>query len=214
MNYYSSFGFSDKWRKQFVEEIDLNKSRINIIDLMSGMGECWKFILPKMSDESNLIALDFSSEMINKAIKRREKYSNKKIEILKENVFQNSIKSNYADVVYSGFGMKTFNENQLNLLAKEIQRILKTNGEFSLIDVSVPEKKFLKGFYLFYLKRIIPLIGKIFLTNSETYKMLGIYTNNFKNSKKVKEIFENHGFDVQYIKYFHGCATGIKGVKK
>ncbi len=214
MNYYSSFGFSDKWRKQFINEIDINKNSLTIVDLMSGMGECWKFILPKIEDNSNLIALDFSSEMIIRATKRKLKYSNKNIEILKENVFQNSIKSNITDVVFSGFGMKTFDEQQLNLLAQEIRRILKMNGQFSMIDVSVPKNKLLKKFYLFYLKNIIPFIGKLFLSNSETYKMLGVYTCSFENSKKVKEIFSNHGFYVEYIEYFYGCATGIKGIKK
>ncbi|TJY37743.1 class I SAM-dependent methyltransferase [Pontimicrobium aquaticum] len=214
MNYYSSFGFSDKWRKQFVNEIDIKKSKLTIVDLMSGMGECWKFILPKIGEDSTLIALDFSSEMVNKSKKRKEKHSNKKIEILEENVFKNSIKTNIADIVYSGFGLKTFNEEQLNLLAEEIKRILKTNGRFSLIDVSVPENKILKILYLFYLKNVIPLIGKLFLSNPETYKMLGVYTNNFKNSIKTKEIFENHGLHVEYIEYFYGCATGIKGLKK
>ena len=214
MNYYSSFGFSDKWRKQFVNEIDIKTSKLTIVDLMSGMGECWKFILPKIEESSTLIALDFSSEMVNKSKKIKEKHSNKKIEILEENVFQNSIKTNIADIVYSGFGLKTFNEEQLNLLAEEIKRILKTNGRFSLIDVSVPENKILKTLYLFYLKNVIPLIGKLFLSNPETYKMLGVYTNNFKNSIKTKEIFESHGFRVEYIEYFYGCATGIKGLKK
>jgi len=214
MNYYSSLGFSDKWRRQFVGEIDIEKNKLTIVDLMSGMGECWKFILPKMSEDSNLIALDFSSEMVNKAERRKTKYSDKNIEIIKENVFQNSIKSNIADVVYSGFGMKTFNEEQLNLLAEEIKRILKINGQFSLIDVSIPENKFLKKAYLFYLKNVVPLIGKLFLNNPETYKMLGVYTNNFENSKKTKEIFERHGFQIEYLEYFYGCATGIKGIKK
>ena len=214
MNYYSSFGFSDKWRRQFVNEIDVKKNKSTIVDLMSGMGECWKFILPKMANNSKLIALDFSLEMVNKSKKRKAKYPNKNIEILKESVFQNSIKSNLADIVYSGFGMKTFNDEQLNLLAIEIRRILKTSGQFSLIDVSVPNNKYLKGAYLFYLRNMIPLIGKLFLRNPETYKMLGVYTNNFRNSKNAKKIFENHGFVVEYIEYFYGCATGIKGIKK
>ena len=82
MNYYSSFGFSDKWRKQFVNEIDIEKKELVIVDLMSGMGECWKFILTKMGENSNLIALDFSAKMINKAKKRKEKYIDKNIKIL------------------------------------------------------------------------------------------------------------------------------------
>jgi len=105
--------------------------------------------------------------------------------LLKENIFDNSIKSASADYVISGFGLKTFNQEQIHLLAKEIDRILKPNGKFSLIDVSVPKLGILKPLYMFYLKRIIPLLGKLFLGSPENYRMLGIYTEKYGNSKNV-----------------------------
>jgi ubiquinone/menaquinone biosynthesis C-methylase UbiE len=70
--------------------------------------------------------------------------------------------------VISGFGLKTFNDKQLVQLANEIDRILKPNGKFSLIDVSVPKIRILKPFYMFYLKNIIPILGKVFLGSPET----------------------------------------------
>ena len=85
----------------------------------------------------------------------KSRHSGKKfIEILKENVFENSIANETADFVVSGFGLKTFNDEQLKKLAIEINRILKPNGKFSLIEVSVPNSTFLKPFFMFYLKLI------------------------------------------------------------
>ena len=110
--------------------------------------------------------------------------------------------------------MKTFSEEQIELLSLEINRILKPAGSFSLVEVSVPNNKLLKYLYLIYLKYFIPVLGFLFLGNPQTYKMLGVYTSKFKNSMKAKEIFELNGFEVQYINYFYGCATGIKGIKK
>ena len=90
---------------------------------------------------------------------------------------------------------------------------MKINGKFSFIEISVPENKILKFLYQFYLSKIIPILGKIFLGNPSDYKMLWIYTNNFKNSKKTKEIFEKNGLKTNYKKYFFGCASGISGIK-
>lgn len=212
MNYITSFGFSEKWRRECVEEIEIQEGK-TVVDLMTGMGECWQHILKKSNQNSMLIALDFSTEMINKAKKNKTKFKNSKIEILKENVFQNSIPNETADYVISGFGLKTFNDQQLLKLAHEINRILKPNGKFSLIDVSVPKNGILKVFFMFYLKKIIPFIGKICLGNNETYKMLGIYTEEFQNSKNVHQLFTIPHFEVEYVSYFYGCATGIKGRK-
>lgn len=213
MNYITSFGFSERWRRQCVNEINIEKGK-TVVDLMTGMGECWKPILKYSDTNSKLIGLDFSSEMIHHAEKRKEKFKNPSISILKENVFNNSIKSETADYVISGFGLKTFNDKQLKDLAIEVNRILKPDGQFSLIDVSVPKNKLLKFFYMFYLKRVIPLIGKLFLGNPENYKMLGIYTQKYKNSKKLYHIFKEANFEIEYIEYFFGCATGIKGIKR
>ena len=212
MNYITSFGFSERWRRQCVEEIEIEKGK-TVVDLMTGMGECWKHILKKSDKNSKLIGLDFSTEMINRAEKNKGKFEKSKIEILKENVFENSIANETADFVISGFGLKTFNDEQLGKLANEIDRILKPNGKFSLIDVSVPNSKFLKPFYMFYLKNIIPLLGKLFLGSPETYRMLGVYTEEFGNSKNVHRIFNKLEFKVEYVEYFYGCASGIKGRK-
>ncbi len=212
MNYITSFGFSERWRRQCVEEIKIEKGKA-VVDLMTGMGECWKHILKESDKNSKLIGLDFSTEMINRAERNKLKFKKNKIEILKENVFDNSIADETADFVISGFGLKTFNHQQLGELANEIDRILKTNGKFSLIDVSVPKSKILKPFYMFYLKNIIPLLGKLFLGSPETYKMLGIYTEAFGNSKNVYRIFNRPEFEIEYVEYFYGCATGIKGMK-
>ncbi|MGY0393334.1 class I SAM-dependent methyltransferase [Bizionia sp. KMM 8389] len=212
MNYITSFGFSERWRRQCVEEIGIEKGK-TVVDLMTGMGECWKHILKNSDNNSKLIGLDFSTEMINRAEKNKSKFKKSKVEILKENVFDNSIANETADYVISGFGLKTFNDEQLGKLANEINRILKPNGKFSLIDVSVPKSKILKPFYMFYLKNIIPILGKVFLGSPETYKMLGVYTEEFGNSKNTYQIFNRPEFEVEYVEYFFGCASGIKGKK-
>ena len=212
MNYITSFGFSERWRRQCIAEIEIDKGK-TVVDLMTGMGECWKHILKKTDNDSKLIGLDFSTEMINRAKKNKKKFKKSTIEILKENVFENSIANETADFVVSGFGLKTFNDEQLKKLAIEINRILKPNGKFSLIEVSVPNSTFLKPFFMFYLKHVIPVLGKLFLGSPDTYKMLGVYTAEYRNSKNVYQIFNNLKFEVEYIEYFYGCASGIKGRK-
>ncbi|AKA34479.1 class I SAM-dependent methyltransferase [Flagellimonas lutaonensis] len=212
MNYITSFGFSERWRRKCVEEIEIEKGK-TVVDLMTGMGECWKYILKKSDGNAKLVGLDFSTEMINRAKKNKGKFEKSKIVILKENVFENSIANETADYIISGFGLKTFNDKQLEKLANEIDRILKPNGKFSLIDISVPNSKCLKPFYMFYLKNIIPILGKLFLGSPETYRMLGVYAEEFGNSKNVYRIFNKREFEVEYVEYFYGCASGIKGRK-
>ncbi|MBL7783801.1 MAG: class I SAM-dependent methyltransferase [Saprospiraceae bacterium] len=212
MNYITSFGFSKIWRRQCVQHLELRPGTV-VVDLMTGMGECWPYILRKKCLPAQLIALDFSTEMVRRATAQKAKFPSASIRILKENVFQNSIPDGSADHIISGFGLKTFDKAQLSSLAAEINRILRPGGTFSMIDVSVPKNRVLQLLYMFYLKRVIPVLGSIFLGNPETYRMLGIYTEAFGNARKVEAIFAQHNFDVEYLEFFWGCASGIKGRK-
>lgn len=213
VNYVTSFGFGTRWRKQCVDQLQIEEGKV-VVDLMTGMGECWEYILKNESDDSKLIGLDFSSEMIKRAEQKKLKFSQSNIELLREDVFENSIESGSADYVISGFGLKTFNDEQFAKFANEIDRLLKPNGKFSLVEISVPKIRILKPFFMFYVKTIIPTLGRIFLGSPENYKMLGIYAEKFQNSKKVYNAFKKGNFEVEYVEYFFGCATGIKGVKK
>lgn len=212
VNYITSFGFSSRWRAQCVAKAAIKPDSV-VLDLMTGMGECWNPILRASAPEGTLIAIDFSDGMLQYANKKRLNYKEREIEVRKENVLNSSLESNSVDHIISGFGMKTFSDEQLQALAIEMKRVLKPNGTFSLIDISVPKNRILRFIYLFYLKSIIPLLGWLLLGNPECYKMLGVYTEAFKNAKATKAIFQKAGLNTQYHQYFFGCATGVYGEK-
>lgn len=212
MNYITSFGFSIRWRKQFLSKLGRSNKKLNIIDLLSGLGENWKYLKENFPN-SNFYALDFSTEMVNQSKLKADKIFDKKLNLSCENILQNQLESNHFDIISCAYGLKTFNNEQLEILAKEINRILKPNGKFSFVEVSKPKNKLLFICYQFYLSKIIPILGKLFLGNPNDYKMLWIYTKNFETCDKIIEIFRKNNLNVKLDTYFFGCATGISGYK-
>lgn len=212
MNYITSFGFSERWRKKFLRKIPAQTEKLEIIDLMTGMGEMWK-IIQKRFPMSNITALDFSENMLLHAKQQNEKIFHNQINMLQQDLLQNELPSEHYDIVVCAFGLKTFDNQQLDILAKETKRILKTGGKFTFIEISEPNNWLLKNLYEFYLKRIIPILGSIFLGNPDNYRMLWRYTHQFQNAAKTNEIFSKNGLETTYSRYFGGCATGIHGTK-
>lgn len=212
VNYLSSFGFSHRWRKQFIQKIQPQAGMV-VCDLMCGMGECWSSIAPYLAPHGRLISLDLSQAMLQGAKKQTAKYPQLDIQIIKDNALTNQLPDESVDYVICGFGLKTFTPEQQDVLAAQIQRILKPQGRFSLIEVSVPTGWLFQGLYMFYLKKVIPLVGGILLGNPENYRMLGIYTENFKNCQHMRSVLSHHGLEVSYHPYFYGCATGVSGFK-
>jgi ubiquinone/menaquinone biosynthesis methyltransferase len=212
MNYITSFGFSIRWRKQFLSKLGKSNEKLNVIDLLSGLGENWNYLKENFPN-SNFNSLDFSEQMVLKSTPKAKRVFNNQLNVYIEDVLNNNLQDDHYDIVSCAYGLKTFNDDQLEKLAFEISRILKPNGKFSFVEVSMPKNKLLLSFYGFYIGKIIPKLGAVFLGNPSDYKMLWIYTKKFRDSSRVKEIFENYNLNVKIDKYFFGCATGISGMK-
>ena len=134
MNYITSFGFSIRWRKQFLNKLGKSEEKLNVIDLLSGLGENWKFIKHNFPN-SNFYALDFSENMINQSSKKGEKVFKNKLNLICDNMLENNLECNSFDIISCAYGLKTFNEDQINIIAKEVHRILKPNGKFILAPI-------------------------------------------------------------------------------
>jgi demethylmenaquinone methyltransferase/2-methoxy-6-polyprenyl-1,4-benzoquinol methylase len=212
MNYITSFGFSIRWRTQFLEPLQSTTDKIEIIDLLTGMGETWGAVKNKFPN-AKLSALDFSTEMLKNAKKKSEQHFDNNVLLLQQDILKSDLPSNYYDIVICAFGLKTFDTEQLQVLATETKRILKAGGQFSFIEVSKPTNKILKQLYSFYLGRIIPILGKLLLGNPTEYKMLWRYTDKFENAKRAEEIFYSLGLTTKSNSYFYGCSTGFFGHK-
>lgn len=109
--------------------------------------------------------------------------------------------------------MKTFNAEQLQRLASEIERILKPGGVFSLIEVSDPRGWWLRHLYMFYLRRVMPIIEKVFLGYSYGFSMIGVYVGRFGDCSALKRDLEAYGLNVDFTRHYFGCATGLPGSK-
>lgn len=212
-NWVTSFGFTSRWRRQCVDDLPTIEESACGFDLMSGMGEAWPEIQKRINSEGKIISVDISAEMNRKAAEHIKRLKNKNVELKLMNVLSNDIPSDSADFVVSTFGIKTFNDEQQRILAGEVSRILKPGGSFALIEISEPKNHLLKWTFMFYLNVIIPFIGKLFLGNSEDYRMLGKYCARFENCRYFHRCLIEQKLNSNYKEYFFGCATGVFGSK-
>lgn len=211
VNLISSFGFAAFWRRQCVRQIHIDPG-MSVIDLMTGMGELLPALSRRVGRQGRIRAIDLSPVMCRKA---NAMLSHRKIsgEIVEDNVLTHSMCDGVADVVVSSFGLKTFSPDQRSVLAKKIHGLLKPGGRFSLVEISVPPSPLMHRPYMFYLKFVIPWIGRLFLGNPDNYRMLGVYTEAFQNCNTFVDELHRVGLDARPTSYFFGCATGITGFK-
>jgi ubiquinone/menaquinone biosynthesis C-methylase UbiE len=208
VNLISSFGFAARWRHQLVQDLPLAGAS-HVVDLMSGMNELCRSIAPHVAPTMHVTAIDISPEMIRRARKSWPF----QVEIHLDDVLTHDFEPASADAVICSFGLKTFDPSQQDQLAQRVAHVLRPGGVFSFVEISVPPVRLLRLPYLFYLNRIIPWIGRLFLGNPANYRMLGVYTQAFGDCRHFAECLRHHGMEVSQVRYFFGCASGVRGAK-
>jgi len=212
VNLISSFGFSEIWRAQCVGNLSIRPGSV-VADLMAGSGECWMYLERQLKAQGKILSVDFSRTMCDRQRKRLQKSAGSDVTVRCENALSLSFSDKSVDFVVSAFGLKTLDDPLLGRFAAEIFRVLRDGGSCSLLEISLPQAALLRVPYLFYIKTIIPLIGRLFLRNIECYKMLGVYTEAFGSCKRAAGQFQKAGFQVQVKTHFFGCASSIFGIK-
>lgn len=207
-NYITSFGFSVRFRRQFVEEAGIQPGD-SVCDLMCGRGECWSFITDQMGTQGQLVALDLSTGMLAGARQHLQRYSHFNIQVIEGNALATGFPDGSFDRIIMAFGLKTLAPELRVPLSLEILRILRPGGVLSAIEISEPKGWQLRKLYMFYLRRIIPILGKIFLGNPDNYRMLAEYIDRFDGCETVVRDMRSVGLDARVVSFFHGCATGI-----
>lgn len=213
-SYVCSLGFTERWRSQCVANMPPPASNSPTgYDLMAGTGEVWPHLLKRHPKTASITAVDISTGMHKRAIARLHKHRAHKIYFVEDNVLVSQLPKNSADFVISTFGLKTFTSEQHAKLAKLTATVLKPGGVYSFIEASDPKGWLFRPLYLFHLKWILPLIERFLMRGAQDFAMIGTYSTNFGDAEEFAELLAKNGLDVQFKKYFFGCATGVVGRK-
>ena len=94
-----------------------------------------------------------------------------------------NFEDNFFDAVTVAFGVRNFENLEKGL--EEIYRVLKPTGKLVVLEFSKPQKKGIKGFYHFYMNKIMPYFGSIFSGNKEAYLYLNNSVQAFPDRKSV-----------------------------
>lgn len=211
-NLMTSLGFSRRWRLQAVGRLGLRPGDA-VHDWMTGMGEGWSPVLGRIGAAGRLVAVDLSAGMLRHARRRLERQPDGRVEVVEGDLLELGLPSASADAVLCLFGVMTLSVADRARFAAELERVLRPGGRYSLVEVSVPGWRPLRLAYLFYLKRVIPILGRILLGNPENYRMLGVYTERFGDCRRLVPVLRSAGLEARFVESFFGCATGVVGVR-
>ena|ERR1700677_3285086 len=204
VNLISSLGFSHLWRRACVQTLKLEPGHI-CADLMCGMGEATTLMLKATGSNLVVEAIDFCPEMTKRCQATMIRKGIGHVSVHTRNVFEAPRKSIY-DRICCSFGLKTFDDDQLRRFSTLIADLLTPDGRASFVEIHVPSNLVLRAIFLFYIRHIIPAIGRLCLGDPSCYRYLALYTEDFARRDFFAEYLHEAGLQVNTRSLFFGCA--------
>ncbi len=96
----------------------------------------------------------------------------------------------FAGVTVS-FGLR--NVTDLDGALAEIQRVLEPGGRAAILEFTVPRNRLLRGIYLFYFRRVLPLVGRLISPSRSAYSYLPESVLEFPQREGFVERMERAG---------------------
>lgn len=194
-NEYASFFTTNYMRRKLIKKVRSFENK-SILDIMSGKGENLKYI---SHNNTNITTIDFSSKMNEAA---RLNHRNEKIHQIEGDFFDINDQQETFDIVLCSFGIKTIEQEKLDLFAKKLTQLLKPNGELFLLEIVKPKKVFNYKIAKIYLDIIVPkLFGnqfKVLFKYMNQHISMGNLKLNMIN-EKLKIIEHTRTFDMYEI---------------
>ena len=184
------FGLHSIWRKKVVKLLT-DKKPIKILDIATGTGDL-AIDLTK-TNARKIVGADISKEMLKIARNKvNSRNLNGIIEIQLSDAEKLNFQDNYFDAITCSFGVRNFDD--LSKALQEIKRILKPNGTFVVLETSNPEKFPFKQIHRFYIKNIVPFVGRMFSKDKYAYRYLSKSLTKFPSGIHFNNILDKIGF--------------------
>ncbi len=201
------------WRKALVSAMDL-PGNAKVLDVACGTGDIGLEVLKRKKPGVSVFGLDFSTGMLMLA---REKINPEaetaRLHLAAGNALALPFKDNTFDAVTIAFGIRNIND-KLSAL-KAFHNSLKHGGMLLILELNTPKKGLLLNSYLFYFKKILPLIGWFFSKNLEAYQYLPDSVINFPRPEAFAQMMLKAEFaNVRWKGLTSGVANLFIGSKK
>lgn len=158
INDLQSFWLHRLWKTRLVR-LAAPQPTERALDLCCGTGDIASALVQR---GPSVCGLDFSSPMLAVARARTAQ-----VQWLQADAQQIPLPDNYFDIVTVGYGLRNLSDWQRGLA--EMRRVSKPGARLLILDFGKPRNPLWRTLYFAYLRRAVPLHGRVFCGNAAAY---------------------------------------------
>ena len=186
LNHLLSFGVDKYWRRKALKLSKVGGDSI-LLDVACGTGDV--AMEAYTQGVRKIVGADFSHNMLGLFIKKSEWIKGNAIQTTAE---QMPFRDHSFTNITVAFGVRNFYDIKEGF--KSFHRVLKQNGNATVIEFQMPENILFKSLYKFYFKKILPLIGGIVSKNKTAYQYLPDSVEEFDEKIDLVNLLKEAGF--------------------
>ena len=212
LNHLMSLNVDKRWRKKALKEI-VDGTQQQILDVACGTGDSIVAIARKAGSGSRVTGVDISEGMMALVMEKAAHegvHDRIKLQVADgENLpFENET----FHRVSCAFGIRNFEHKEKGL--QEFLRVLRPGGKAVILELSVPENRFVRWLYDLYFLHLMPWIGGRVSGNKEAYKYLPASVHAFPSPSAFCMMMGEAGFRrVRYKSFSFGLCRLYVGEK-
>jgi len=209
MNDVMSFGMHRGW-KRFTVEVSGVGAGDRVLDIAGGSGDLSRLFAKKTGAGGAVILTDINASML--AVGRDRLIDDGvAVPALQCDAEKLPFPDGYFDCVIVAFGLRNMTHKDKALA--EMQRVLKTGGRLLVLEFSQIWKP-LAPVYDAYSFKLLPLMGKIFAKDADSYQYLAESIRMHPDQETLKQMMLDAGFaKVDYYNLAAGAVALHKGWK-
>ncbi len=209
VNRIVTLGMDKRWRRLAAQACIEVKPR-RVLDIGCGTGDLTINVARLAIKDTEVIGLDYSPPMLEKARQKAEKAGvGKKVRFFEGEASHLPFPNASFDVTAISFAFRNLtykNPECLPHLA-EVLRVLKTGGRYVIVESSQPENGFIRACFHLYLRAFVMPVGIILSGNKGAYRYLAESARRYYSPREIRDLLLKAGFrEVRYRPLFFGAA--------
>jgi len=205
LNHLLSAGIDTRWRARAVRSLRLTGQE-RVLDLCTGTADLAIAAVRATPGARRVVGVDFAGEMLRLgSAKLRHGGLGDRVPLVRGDATRVPAADTSVDAVTMAFGIRNVADPAAS--CREIHRVLRAGGRLAVLEFAVPTTPGLSTVYLWYLRRLLPHVGRLISRHAAAYAYLPASIDAFSSPDEFVKILRHAGFlDVNAVPLTFGSV--------
>jgi len=192
LNRVLSGGLDQRWRARAIAALRLQPRHV-LLDVCTGTADVALSALASPTPPGRVVGVDFSGEMLRRAMtKTRRTRRESRLLLAQADATRLPLPDRSADAAAIAFGIR--NVQQPEAACRELARVLRPGGRLAVLEFGLPASPRFRALYLWYVKRVLPVIGRVVSRHDSAYAYLPESVGRFPPPEEFGQLLQACGF--------------------